>query len=33
MIQFIIGMFIGGTVGCLAMALCVAAKAGDCNAE
>lgn len=32
MIKFIIGMLIGGTVGCFATALCVAAKTGDYNA-
>ncbi len=31
MIGFMIGVFVGATVGCIAMALCVAAKMGEYN--
>lgn len=31
MLQFMIGMFFGGTVGAMAMCLCTAAKWGDDN--
>lgn len=33
MAQFIIGVLVGGTIGCFATALCVAAKWGEENAD
>lgn len=33
MIPFIIGLFVGGTVGCFATACCAAAKMGDCDEQ
>ena len=33
MVNFIIGMMVGGTIGCFATALCVAAKRGDENVQ
>lgn len=29
MVWFFVGLFVGSTAGCIAMALCVAAKMGD----